>query len=104
MEWLKENWFRLSIIGALLLVTYPVYYHYVIYIPAKAAEEDLASTLRIGSRRTCIRNAERSYRNDWANECDYRKEKDCRLPGSTADSLEKRLYNAKEMCYKEHPL
>lgn len=111
MDWLKDNWFKLAIVGVLLLITYPVYYHYVIYNPqkdqkardaerTKQIEEQEARESIVVARNICLAEAEMSYSIDWDNACKEdganHKNKNCRLPGTIAERLEKRLNARKE--------
>jgi hypothetical protein len=117
MDWLKENWFKLGIIGVLLLAAFPVYYHYVIYIPnrdeaARVSEIAKESKLRYEklkadiARDNCILQADKDYSADWDRQCQHagrnHKDKDCTLPSSLAKQLEDRRNYNQEKCYKEY--
>lgn len=68
-----ERVIKLSIVLAILLVGFAIFYHYVIFLPQKEEtrlkQEKQAKEETEQALNTCIADAEKSYSNQWYKEC-----------------------------------
>ena len=89
-----EKAIKLSIILAILLVGFAVFYHYVIFPPQ--AERKLNQ---------CLTDAEFSYRWCWNSQCRLLgREENCELPFERADICKKQRKEDKDYCFKKYPV
>ena len=89
-----EKAIKLSIVLAILLVGFAVFYHYVIFPPQ--AERKLNQ---------CLTNAEFSYYSCWNSHCKILgKENSCSLPFDRADRCKEERKEDKDYCFKKYPV
>jgi len=92
-EFLKQNWFKISIVIVMLLIAVSIFYYFVIFIPKKEQMRLEAEAAKIESEKqtqlaeeqkkqeekqkaqddlnSCIASAGSNYNSRWNNECDF---------------------------------
>ena len=68
-SFLKENWFKLSIVLVLVPVVYAVYFSLVVAPQKRALQEENIKKERKDSISSCITEAETAYSDSWYHEC-----------------------------------
>ena len=132
MNWLKENWFKVGIIIAALILAYSIYYSLVLLPQQRASKEALDRALNQTNLDYCLAEADDLYTTNWANACkSYAKiveegykncvatsdtsicrsvwktpdlSPDCSLPSARADTVNKYHEDAKNECFRKYPI
>jgi hypothetical protein len=110
-----NDYLKLSIIGAIIVIALSVAYYFVIFIPQRETQkiELQKEQLRIEQQKTdnktsalkdCLDQAEVYARNFWTRTCkDYgvnNREADCNLPMYLSDNINAAKKNQQDQCYK----
>jgi len=130
MNWIKENWFKLSVtisVFLLLCVIAFSFFYYLVVLPNKkeaykeaqdkeqAAQQadaqkkaDQAKNLNDTLRNICLSGADANYTANWTSMCKKfgidNKGALCSLPQYNADSVEQWKKDDKADCYKKYPV
>lgn len=113
MNWIKENWFKLSIVLAGFVIAYAFYQNLVIIPRDKESarsfreiQEKLDKDAQASRLDACLVDAEIAYSENWENLCKRwgidNKDENCSLPRTHADRAEEWKKEAKEDCYKKY--
>lgn len=118
MNWIKENWIKIAFVVIGFFIAFPIFYHYVIYIPQRdqsdrASKEwkeimdrnemEKAEMEKTNKLTICLATAEDLYNENWASNCKIEgKKEDCTsLMSWRAEALEKTRDRAKDDCFKQ---
>jgi phage-related tail fiber protein len=131
-DFLKENWFKVGIIIAILLLAYSVYYALVVRPDKQATEQQQLKTENQNLLQTCLALADLNYSSNWATACQTNAQRvkdgyqncvnqdlgaancrsvwgtpddsaNCSLPTTTAQNVNNYHDQDKADCYKQYP-
>ncbi len=118
MNWVKENWFKLGILIAILILSASPAYYFGIYLPQKDATAQSAATFQAleaqyqkdevaGKLQDCLDAADSNYNDLFTEDCKLEGKTDCDTNASvymsTAEALQKDRDNQKDFCFKQYP-
>ena len=118
MEWLKEHWFKIGILVALLLIAAAPAYYFIIYLPKKDAalqanidrkqldsvsqKEEQARLLQV-----CLDAADANYNSLFTEDCKLEGNANCdtkpKLSYSHMATLGNDRDSEKSFCFKQYP-
>lgn len=106
--------FNYSVIGGILLISFSIFYYFVIFLPDKEKarqklEEDKQYQAELEIRRkenqfeSCIELAQEHYHANWELRCkNSGKKEGCELPRYLYDDLQEDYNKAQELCVKKY--
>jgi len=99
---------QLSIIVAVLLISFSIFYQFVIKDRIKSAEQKADKIMDKIKRDTCLSSCDTDYMNNWNYNCKEfgldKKEDGCTLPTYIAKDITENCRKCKEECLKVHPI
>ena len=116
MNWLKENWFKVGILAAILVVSISVGYYYMIFLPQKEEErtkiesqkqEQLVKETKEQEAKlsACITNTDTNYQTNFESYCiSEGRGSNCNsIKRVNADRVEQIEKDEKADCFKKYP-
>ena len=106
LNWLKEHWFKASILAILLLFALPPAYYFLVALPQQAEQRELVNVIQSNMLGACLADADDAYDGNWANSCSHFGVSDkgphCTLPDYNAEFVEQWHREAKQDCFKNY--
>jgi hypothetical protein len=111
MKWARENWFKLGILAALLLVAASPAYYFFRYLPETNAQTQadnaFVQAYRESELQTCLDKADSNYSQIFDADCKLEGNSNCdtnpTLSMTTVLDLQKDRDNQKNFCFQQYP-
>ncbi len=103
-EFIKQNWFKIIIAVAVIVVVISIGYYFIVFLPNKNEEQKILKEDTQQSLNNCLDNTVDYYNNQIDDYCkSYTVKEDCKIPQSTVNIWLGNQKLLRSECFKKYP-